>query len=483
MEGEKADKGIKFKKSENFSEWYTDVIIRSEFVDYSSVSGMMVLRPDSYFLWEQIMNVTDRLLKENGVTNTAFPILIPERLLQKEAKHIEHFKAEVAWVTHGGDSELEERLAIRPTSETIMYESVAKWVRSWRDLPMKLNQWNSVVRWEFKHPTPFLRTREFHWNEGHSIYATEEETIRERDVILGIYEHVLKDYLALPCIVGRKTEQEKFAGGVASYSIEQLMPDGWAIQGPDWHFDGQNFAKVFNIEFLDKDGKKALAWQSTYAISTRVLGALIATHGDDRGLVIPPMMSRIQVVVVPIYKTDNRDKVIKAAMVVASEIGKKSRVHLDDRDDVSPGWKFNEWELKGVPLRIEIGERDINEGKVVAARRDTLEKTDIKIDAVGKESQKLLKNIQKSMYKRAVNLMKSMRSTAYSYASMKSALEVKKGFVLAPWCGSDECENKIKEETGAKITNMPLDQQNKLKGNCIYCGKQAKHMANFAKSY
>ena len=482
MEDEKADKGIKFKKSENFSEWYTDVIIRSGFVDYSSVSGMMVLRPDSYFMWEQIFGEADRLLKKNGVTNTAFPIFIPERLLQKEAKHIEHFKAEVAWVTHGGDSELEERLAVRPTSETIMYESVAKWVRSWRDLPMKLNQWNSVVRWEFKHPTPFLRTREFYWNEGHSIYATEDETVKERDVILGIYEHILKDYMALSCIAGKKTEQEKFAGGVASYSLELLMPDGWAIQGPAWHYDGQNFSRVFGIEFLNKEGKKAYAWQSTYAISTRVLGALIAMHGDDKGLVIPPMMSRIQVVVVPIYKTENKEKVLEAARKISDRIGKRSRMHLDDRDDVSPGWKFNEWELKGVPVRIEIGERDINEGKVVAARRDTLEKADIRIDGVEKEVQKLLKTIQKSLYKRAQKAMKAMTSTVHTYASMKAALDSRKGFVLAPWCGEDNCENKIKDETGAKITNMPLDQS-KLRGNCIYCGKAAKHMANFARSY
>ena len=482
VETRKAEIGITFKKSENISEWYTDILIKSGFVDYSSVSGMMVLRPDGYFVWEQIVSETDIMLKQNGVTNTSFPLLIPEKLLKKEEKHVEHFKAEVAWVTHGGDSELEERLAVRPTSETIMYESVAKWVRSWRNLPMKLNQWNSVVRWEFKHPTPFLRTREFLWNEGHSIYATEQETMEEKDIILGIYGHILKDLLAVPYIVGRKTEQEKFAGGVASYSFEMLMPDGKAIQGPDWHFDGQNFAKVFGIEFLDRSGNKSYAWQSTYAISTRVLGVMIATHGDDRGLVIPPTLSRIQTVIVPIYKTENREKVLEAARKIAERIGKKARVYLDDRDDASPGWKFNEWELKGVPVRIEIGERDIDTGSVILVRRDTLEKSTVPIEGVERHIRKSLKSMQRDLYKKASRFMKSMTSTAYTYEAMKSALENKKGFVLAPWCGSDECENKIKDETGAKITNMPLDQS-KLGGKCICCGNDAKHMANFAKSY
>ncbi len=443
---------------------------------------MMVLRPDGYFLWEQVCRATDEMFKENGIDNTAFPLFIPERLLQKEAKHIEHFKAEVAWVTHGGESELEERLAVRPTSETIMYESVAKWVRSWRDLPMKLNQWNNVVRWEFKHPTPFLRTREFYWNEGHSIYATEEETIKEREIILGIYSKILRELLALPYILGRKTEQEKFAGGVATYSLEMIMPDGKAVQGPDWHFDGQNFAKVFDIMFLNKDGSKAYAWQSTYAITTRVIGIMIAVHGDDRGLVIPPMMSRIQVVIVPIYRNENKGEVLEAAGKIMDSLAKRVRVRLDDRDEYSPGWKFNEWELKGVPLRLELGAREIAAGKVIAVRRDTGEKAELAMGGVEKQVQRLLKRMQKEMYKRAAKALKAMTSSAYTYAAVKKLLEDKKGFVLAPWCGSDECENKVGEETGAKITNIPLDQS-KLKGNCIYCGKPAKHMANFARSY
>ena len=289
------EKSITVKRSENFSEWYTQVITKSEFVDYSSISGMIIFRPDAYFSWEAIKNAVDERLRADGVLNVYFPMFIPERLLNKEKEHIEGFQAEVAWVTRGGQSELEERLAVRPTSEAIMYESYSKWIRSWRDLPVRHNQWNSVVRWEFKHPTPLLRSREYLWNEGHSVFATEEEAVAERDRILGIYNEVLRDYLALPGIVGRKTDSEKFAGGQASYSIELLMPDGRAIQGPDHHQDGQNFAKAFDITFLDKDESFKYPYQNTYAISTRVLGVLVSVHGDDRGLIMPPRISRILV--------------------------------------------------------------------------------------------------------------------------------------------------------------------------------------------
>jgi prolyl-tRNA synthetase len=473
--------GIKAKKAENFSEWYVDAIIRSEFVDYSPVSGMMVLRPDSYFIWERVMEATDQMFKKNGVLNTSFPLLIPERLLNREAEHIKHFSAEVAWVTKGGDTELEERLAIRPTSETLMYEVISKWIKSWRDLPMKLNQWNSVVRWEFKHPTPFLRTREFLWNEGHSVYATEKETLAERETILGIYTKILKEYFALPGITGRKTEQEKFAGGVASYSIEHLMPDGWAIQGPDWHFDGQKFAKIFDINFLDKNEKKEYGWQSTYAITTRVIGIALANHGDDKGLIVPPKLSRIQVVIVPIYKNENRDKVVEFANKVASGIG-SLRCYVDERDGYSPGWKFNYWELRGVPLRLEIGEKEMASKRIVACSRDTFEKVEVPLEQIEQRASELLDELHERIYKKAEKFLHSMVTKEDDYKKMREILEKKGGMVHAPWCGENLCEDKVKEETGAKITNMPLDQSD-LKGNCIYCGRKAKHMANFAKSY
>jgi Prolyl-tRNA synthetase len=293
-------KEITAKKSENFDEWYTQVILRSELMDYSPVSGCMVFRPLSYAIWEIIQRATDELFKKEGIQNVYFPLLIPERLLRKEQEHVEGFAPEVAWVTEAGNTKLEERLAIRPTSETIMYESFSKWIRSYRDLPLKLNQWNSVIRWEFKHPTPFLRSREFLWNEGHTVYATKEEAEAERDIILGIYSKITREYLALPGIIGKKTDKEKFAGAIATYSIEHLLPDGKAIQGPDFHLDGQNFSRAFEITFLNKEGKREYAWQNTWAITTREIGVMVATHSDDRGLVLPPKVAPIQVVIIPI---------------------------------------------------------------------------------------------------------------------------------------------------------------------------------------
>ncbi len=470
------------KKSENFSEWYPQVLINSEFIDYSAVSGCIVLRPDGHFVWEMMSRATDELFKKAGVTNTYFPLLIPEKLLQKEKEHIEHFSVEAAWVTHGGQSELDERLAIRPTSETIMYDSVSKWVRSWRDLPMKLNQWNNVIRWEFKHPTPFIRGREFLWNEGHSIYATEEENLAERDVILGIYSSVLKDYLALPGIIGKKTESEKFAGGVASYSIEHIMPDRKAIQGPDWHYDGQNFAKVFEISFIDKDGKKKYAYQSTYAISTREIGVMVATHGDDRGMVIPPKLARIQLVIVPIYKDDTKDAVLKYADKVYLSAREKFRVYADTRDEYSPGWKFNEWELKGVPIRIEIGSKEMKESSVCIVRRDTGGKEMHKLEDLNEKIAETMAAIHDSLYKRAEAFLKENVKVVENPDEFSAAVAAG-GFVQSPWCGLEKCEEKAKADTGAKITNMPLDRQKTKGKECIICGEPAKHIANFARSY
>ncbi len=442
---------------------------------------MMVLRPDSYFMWEQVVSATDVMFKQIGVTNTYFPLLIPEHLLNKESEHVKHFSPEVAWVTHGGDSELEERLAIRPTSETLMYEIMSKWIKSWRDLPMKLNQWNNAVRWEFKHPTPFLRTREFLWNEGHSVYATEKEAQAEMDQILDIYVKVLKDYMALPGIVGRKSEQEKFAGALASHSIEHLMPDNWAIQGPIWHYDGQRFAKAFDISFLDKNEKKDYGWNNTYAISTRVLGIMLANHGDDKGLIVPPKLSRIQVVIVPIYKNENREKVVDFANKTTKKLG-SLRAFVDERDGYSPGWKFNYWELRGVPIRLEIGEKEMASGRIVACSRDTFQKVEVPQENMEVHIAKLLDELHERLYAKAKKYLHSMISKEDDYKKMRQIIETKGGIVHAPWCGENNCEDKIKEETGAKITNMPHDQSD-LKGNCIYCGRKAQHMANFAKSY
>lgn len=476
--------GITAKKAENFDEWYPQVTIKSGFVDYTPISGCLAFRPDSYFAWEVIQQAVDALLKKEGVQNTYFPLLIPKRLLEKEAEHIAGFSPEVAWVTKTGNSTLSEDLAIRPTSEAIMYECMAGWIRSWRDLPMRLNQWNSVLRWEFKHPVPLLRSREFLWNEGHSAFASQKEADSERDVVFEIYLKVLKEYLALPGVPGRKSDSEKFAGAVASYSIEHMLPDGRAIQGPDFHSDGQNFAKAFNISFIDKDGKQEFAYQNTFAITTRELGVMVATHSDDRGLIIPPKLARIQVVIVPIYTDKNKESVLKEASKLHSEIKGKVRTYLDDRDIYSPGWKFNEWELKGVPVRLELGERDISAGKVVAVNRLTLKKESIALKDAANGVSAMLDKIQEDLYKNAEHLLTSSTHHVDSYDDMKKLSKSKGGFAQAGWCGDASCETKSKGETGMKITNLPLDAQSKAKSaKCVVCGKPAKHIANFAKSY
>ncbi len=476
--------GITAKKEENFSEWYTQIISKSEFVDYTAVSGALAFRPDGYYAWEVIQRAMDDMFKAVGITNVYFPLLIPEKLLNKEKEHVEGFTPEVAWVTHAGSSKLDERLAVRPTSETIMYDSYAKWIRSWRDLPLRYNQWNSVVRWEFKHPTPLLRSREFLWQEGHTAFATRAEAEAERDVILGIYSSILKDYIALPGIIGRKTDNEKFPGAEASYSIEHMLPDGINVQGPDFHSDGQRFAKAFDVKFLDKEGKNEYVFQNTFGFSTRELGTMLAIHGDDKGLVMPPKLARIQVVVVPIYSNDTKDVVIKAAHELSKKITTMARVFVDDNDAYSPGWKFHEWELKGVPIRIEVGERDIKADKVVVYRRDTYKKQDVKMNEMPKAIELLLSDMHDSMYKKALKALEQSIHEVGTLSELKKVITGTGGFAQAPWCGSAKCEAKVKSELTAKITNMPFDAQGKAKGKkCVVCGEEAKYIADFAKSY
>ena len=478
---EAKQEGITVRKSENFDEWYTQVILKSELADYSPVSGCIVFRPSGYAIWETIRRETDKKFKKIGIENSYFPIFIPEGLLKKEQEHVKGFSPEVAWVTHAGDSKLEERLAIRPTSETLMYEVISRWVRSWRDLPLKLNQWNNVVRWEFRHPTLLLRSREFLWNEGHTLFATEEEAMAERDEILTIYRTITEEYLALPGLVGKKTEAEKFAGATASYTIEHLMPDGKAIQGPDFHSDGQNFSKAFEITFVDRKGEKQFAWQNTWAISTREIGVMLATHSDDKGLIVPPRVAFIQVVIVPIFDDESRERVLKQAERLRARLEETTSVKLDDRDHLTPGRKFNEWELKGVPLRVEIGPRDLVKRQVVLARRDNGKKRQVKMAIAAREVARELKEIQEDLYQRALSFLKEHTYTAETYDQLKSSLK-NGGIVRAPWCLSPDCEAKVKEETGAKIINLPMDQK-ETKSHCVYCGKEAVVIANFAKSY
>jgi len=478
---EAKQEGITVRKSENFDEWYTQVILKSELADYSPVSGCIVFRPSGYAIWEAIQRETDKEFKKIGIQNTYFPIFIPERLLKKEQEHVKGFSPEVAWVTQAGDSKLEERLAIRPTSETLMYEVISRWVRSWRDLPLRLNQWNNVVRWEFRHPTPLLRSREFLWNEGHTVFATEGEAMAERDEILRIYKTITEEYLALPGLVGKKTDAEKFAGATASYSIEHLMPDGKAIQGPDFHSDGQNFAKAFEITFVDRIGQKQFAWQNTWAISTREIGVMLAIHSDDKGLIVPPRVALFQVVIVPIFDEESRERVLKQAEKLRARLEETTSVKLDDRDHLTPGRKFNEWELKGVPLRVEIGPRDLAKRQVVLARRDNGKKRQVTMASAAREVARELKEIQKDLYQRALSFLEEHTYTAETFEQLKSSLK-NGGIVRAPWCLSPDCEAKVKEETGAKIINLPMDQKG-TKSRCVNCGREAGVIANFAKSY
>ncbi len=474
--------GLTVKKSEDVHEWYSEVVIKSELTDYTLVSGCLVFRPYAYAIWEFIVAETDKRLKKLGIQNVYFPLFIPESLFKREAEHIEGFKAEVAWVTQAGDTKLAERLAIRPTSETIMYDSYSKWIRSWRDLPLRYNQWNNVVRWEFKHPTPLIRTREFLWCEGHTAFATKEEAEKEIYEIMDLWEIICRDYLALPSVKGRKTDSEKFAGAVASYSLEFFLPTGKAAQGPDAHFDGQNFSKVFNITFLNKDGNKEYVWQNTWAITTRMLGIIVLIHGDDKGLILPPKVAPIQVVIVPIIFEKTKEKVLKKANEIKAKLEKDYRVRLDDREGYNPGWKYNEWELKGVPLRLEIGPKDVEKNQVVLVRRDTSKKEIVKIAELPKKISKELENIHASLFQRAEKLLYNNIADVDNFRDLVKVIKDKK-MAHALFCGRRECEDEIKEKTeGATARVIPFDQKKTL-GKCVNCNKDAKYWTYFAKAY
>jgi len=478
----KETQGLTVKKKDNLSEWYTQVIQKADLADYTQVSGCIVFKPNSYEIWERIKDEVDKRLKSMGIKNTYFPLLIPESLLKKEEEHVKGFSPEVAWVTHGGDKELNERLAIRPTSETIMYDSYSKWIRSWRDLPLKLNQWNSVIRWEFKHAIPFLRTREFLWNEGHTAFATKEEAEQEMKDILKLWQLICNEYLALPSLAGQKTEKEKFAGAEYTWTLEFYLPSGKAAQGPDAHFDGQKFAKAFNIKFLDKDNKEQYVYQNTWAITTRMIGIVVMTHGDDKGLILPPKIAPTQIVIVPIITKKDKEKVLKKAVEIKEELGKNFRVELDDRETYSPGWKFNEWELKGIPIRIEIGPKDLEKDQLVVVRRDLNTKKVIKQIHIKKEVEALLDTIQRSLFTKAKNLLQENIVEVKAWKEFEKAIKDKK-IAKAHFCNVISCEDNIKAKLeGAKSLNIPFEQEGNLK-NCVHCGKKAKIVAYFAKSY
>ena len=476
----KENQGLTVKKSENFSEWYTQVLQKAELMDYAPVSGSIVIRPDAYHIWEKIQEYMNERIKKLGVRNSYFPLLIPESLLNKEKEHVAGFNPEVAWVTQAGDTKLNERLAIRPTSETIMYPSYAKWIRSYKDLPLKLNQWNNVIRWEFKHPVPFLRTREFLWQEGHSAFSSKEESKEEVSQILELYASVFEDLLAVPVLKGRKSEKEKFAGADYTLSVEAFLPNNKAAQGATSHNLGQNFSRVFNISFLDEKGKKSHVWQTSWGLSTRSIGIMIAVHGDDHGLVLPPKVAATQVVVVPILFEKDKKETLKKAAEIKTKL-KKFRVILDDREDYSSGWKFHEWELKGVPIRIEIGPRDIQKKQAILVRRDTGKKEIVKLSALNKKIKTTLEEIQKNLFQKAKEFMDKNTVSAKSISHAKTLIAQGK-IVEADWCGNPKCEEDIKDKTnGAKTLNM--SETKKPKTKCFNCGKPAQTVVYIAKSY
>ncbi len=463
---------------EDFPQWYTDVVLKTELVDYGPVKGTMVIRPYGYAIWEVIQRELDKRFKESGHENAYFPMLIPYSYLVKETEHVEGFAPEVALVTHVGDQELPEKLVVRPTSETIICEMYRRWVQSYRDLPVLINQWANVVRWE-KTTRPFLRTSEFLWQEGHTLHASEAEAREETLRMLNIYEEFSRNVLAIPMFTGRKSEKEKFAGSKETYSIEAMMQDGKSLQSGTSHYFGNSFAEAFDIKYLDKDGKLKAPYQTSWGVSTRLIGAVIMTHGDQRGLCLPPAIAPVQAVIIPVAM--HKDGVLDKCREVYIALKSVARVKLDDRD-FTPGWKFNEYEMKGVPVRIEIGPRDIENGVATVARRDkTEEKFTIRLDDIATELPKLLADIQANMYNKALAFRDSHVKIVSDTAELKDAVD-SGNFALGMWCGDRECEDKIKEITGASTRNMPFDQT-PCGDKCVCCGKKATKKIYFGKAY
>ena len=465
---------------QDFSQWYTDVILKTELVDYAPVKGFMVIRPYGYAIWENIQKEYDKRFKETGHKNMYFPLLIPESLLQKEKDHVEGFAPEVAWVTQGGEEELGERLCIRPTSETIICNMYSKWLTSWRDLPYLYNQWCSVVRWE-KSTRPFLRTSEFLWQEGHTLHEPYEEAQAETLQMLNIYREVAEKILAIPMVVGQKSEKEKFAGAYATYTMEALMHDGKALQSGTSHNLGQHFTKSFDITYTDRNGEIAYPYHTSWGVSTRLLGALIMVHGDDNGLVLPPKIAPIQLVIIPVAQ--HKEGVLDKAYEIKKQLEKQFRVEIDASESYSPGWKFNQWEMKGVPIRLEIGPRDIENNQVIAARRDNGEKVTLSMNNLNESIEKLLEDIQNSLYNKALKMREEKTYVAKNMEEFTNIIDNTPGFIKAMWCGDTECETKIKEDTGATLRCIPFEQEDIGTHNCICCGKKSKKMAYFARAY
>ncbi len=464
---------------EDFAKWYTDIVVKADLADYTGAKGFIAIKPYGYSIWENIQQYADKKFKEQGIQNVYFPSLIPESLLNKEKEHVEGFAPEVAWVTQGGTEKLEEKLCIRPTSETIFCMQFEKDLNSWRDLPIKYNQWCNVIRWE-KETRPFLRSREFLWQEGHTIHETKEEAESLTRRMLDIYGNVVEELLAVPVLKGKKTEKEKFAGAEDTYTVEILMHDGRALQAGTSHYFGQNFTKAFNIKFQNRDGKDEYPYQTSWGISTRLIGGVIMAHGDNRGLKLPPKLAPIQVVIIPIAA--HKENVLEKSQNIYEELNKKYRTKLDLRDNYTTGYKFNDWELRGVPVRLEIGPRDIENNTCVLVRRDTLEKTIVELNNLEEKIEELLKNIQINMYNECAKRVKERTTIAHDLTEFEKNIEQNQGYIKTMWCGRTECEEKIKELTGAHSRCIPFEQEN-IGKTCVCCGEEAKHMVIWGRQY
>ena len=469
-------------QSEDFSRWYLDVVKKAELADYSPVKGCMVIRPYGYAIWELIQRQLDDRFKATGHVNAYFPLFIPESLIMKEAEHVEGFAPQVAWVTKGGTEDLEEKLIVRPTSETIFGVMYQKWIQSWRDLPVLINQWANVVRWE-KVTRPFLRTTEFLWQEGHTAHETAEEAQAETLMILALYKEFAENVLAMPVVDGQKSSSEKFAGAERTYSIEALMGDGRALQAGTSHNLGQNFAKAFDIQFQGRDKTLQYAWTTSWGVSTRLIGGTIMTHGDDSGLILPPKVAPHQVVIIPIPRGNWKETVLPACQAIRDELKAAGvRVKLDDDESQTPGWKYAEYEMRGVPLRLEIGPTDLEKRSVFSARRDTKAKAALPMDGLAGHVTALLDEIQANLLARARGFRESRTQPATTWAEFTGIMEGRPGFVISPWCETDECEAAIKAETQATIRNIPFGSETPT-GTCVRCDKPAKVNAWFAKAY
>ena len=464
--------------NEDFAKWYTDIVRKADLIDYSSVRGCMIIRPYGYSLWENIQRILNERFKETGHENVYMPMFIPEGLLQKEKDHVEGFAPEVAWVTHGGDEKLSERICVRPTSETLFCDHYANIIQSYRDLPKLYNQWCSVVRWE-KTTRPFLRSLEFLWQEGHTAHATAEEAHEETIRMLDIYANFCENILAIPVIKGKKTDKEKFAGATSTYTIESMMHDGKALQSATSHDFGDGFARAFGIQYTDVENKLQYVHQTSWGLSTRIIGAIIMVHGDDNGLVLPPKIAPIQAMIVPV--SQHKEGIIEKARELKKNLSKIIRVGIDESDKM-PGWKFSEYEMKGIPLRIEIGPRDIEKNQVVLVRRDNREKLFVPMNEIDLKVSQVLSDIQRKLYDRAGKEMEQRIYSADNFNDFEKLINEKPGFVKAMWCGNQKCEDKIKEDTGATARCIPF-RQDEISNKCVFCDEKAKHMVYWGKAY